>query len=113
MSRRVALGFLAVVVAVRPPALGAAEGDLPRGDARAEGFAPDRLERIRGLLPEAVDRRQIAGASALVVQLYPSDHLKIRERFKRLTDEALSDGSAFPGRPAMGIRLLSFEEGPG
>jgi putative heme-binding domain-containing protein len=41
---------------------------LPRGDARAEGFVPESLARIRELLDNAVARRQIAGGAALVAR---------------------------------------------
>ncbi len=42
--------------------------DLPRGDARAQGFSPVKLERIPVLLKEAVDRKQIAGCVALIAR---------------------------------------------
>ena len=46
-----------------------ASGDgLPRGDARAEGFAPEALARIGTMLDDAAARRQIAGGAALVAR---------------------------------------------
>ena len=46
-----------------------ARGDgLPRGDARAEGFAPEALQRIGAMLDNAVGRREIAGGAALVAR---------------------------------------------
>ncbi len=46
-----------------------ASGDgLPRGDARAEGFAPETLAKIGLLLDDAVARRQIAGGAALIAR---------------------------------------------
>jgi CubicO group peptidase (beta-lactamase class C family) len=42
--------------------------DLPRGDARAQGFSPEKLERIPALLKEAVEKKQIAGGVALVAR---------------------------------------------
>src|SRR5262245_13476355 len=41
---------------------------LPRGDAKAAGFAPDKLELIPSKLKEAVEKKQIAGASALIAR---------------------------------------------
>ena len=49
--------------------LAAASADgLPRGDAQAEGFAPEALARIGQMLDETVARRQIAGGAALVAR---------------------------------------------
>jgi CubicO group peptidase (beta-lactamase class C family) len=41
---------------------------LPRGDAKAAGFAPEKLERISAALKEAVEKKQIPGASALIAR---------------------------------------------
>ena len=41
---------------------------LPRGEAKAAGFAPEKLERITGTIKEAVDKKQIAGGLALVAR---------------------------------------------
>ena len=43
-------------------------GGLPRGDARAEGFAPEALNKIGALLEDAVAKRQIAGGAALIAR---------------------------------------------
>ena len=43
-------------------------GELPKGDARAEGFIPETLEKIPGVLQEAVARKKIAGAATLVAR---------------------------------------------
>ena len=46
-----------------------ARGDeLPRGDAKSQGFSPEKLERIPALLKEAVEKKQIAGGVALVAR---------------------------------------------
>lgn len=46
----------------------AARGDeLPKGDPRAAGFSPERLGEIEKAIAAAVEKRQIAGASALVL----------------------------------------------
>ncbi len=37
-------------------------------DARAQGFSPEKLERIPALLKEAVEKKQIAGGVALIAQ---------------------------------------------
>jgi CubicO group peptidase (beta-lactamase class C family) len=42
--------------------------DLPRGDAKSQGFSPEKLERIPALLKEAVEKKQIAGSVALVAR---------------------------------------------
>jgi CubicO group peptidase (beta-lactamase class C family) len=41
---------------------------LPRGDARAAGFVPESLAAIDRLLQTAVEKKEIAGGSALVVR---------------------------------------------
>ncbi len=45
-----------------------AQAQLPRGDAKAAGFAPEKLERIPAAFKDAVDKKQGAGASALVAR---------------------------------------------
>jgi CubicO group peptidase (beta-lactamase class C family) len=42
--------------------------ELPRGDAKSAGFAPDKLEQISALLKQAVDKKQLAGGSALIAR---------------------------------------------
>jgi CubicO group peptidase (beta-lactamase class C family) len=42
--------------------------DLPRGDAKAQGFSPEKLDRIPALLKEAVAKKQVAGGVALVAR---------------------------------------------
>lgn len=42
--------------------------DLPRSDATAAGFSKETLDRIPALLKDAVDKKQTAGASALVAR---------------------------------------------
>jgi len=64
VSRRALLsGFACLVLAT------AARADpLPRGEAKTAGFAPDRLDRITAMVKEAVDKKQIAGGTALVAR---------------------------------------------
>ena len=40
----------------------------PRGDAKAAGFSPEKLELIPAFLKEAVEKKQIAGASGLIAR---------------------------------------------
>jgi CubicO group peptidase (beta-lactamase class C family) len=48
---------------------GVTRGDgLPRGDAQAQGFSPEKIQRIPALLREAVEKKQIAGGVALVAR---------------------------------------------
>jgi CubicO group peptidase (beta-lactamase class C family) len=54
-----------VLVCLLPPAR--ADG-LPRGDAKAAGFDPDKLARIEAVLKGAVERKQIAGGLTLVAR---------------------------------------------
>jgi CubicO group peptidase (beta-lactamase class C family) len=49
-------------------ATGQAAAQLPRGDAKAAGFALEKLERIPAVLKEAVDKKQLAGGSALIAR---------------------------------------------
>jgi CubicO group peptidase (beta-lactamase class C family) len=59
LSASLAFVFLAAVT----------RGDeLPRGDAKSQGFSPEKLERIPALLKEAVEKKQIAGGVALVAR---------------------------------------------
>jgi CubicO group peptidase (beta-lactamase class C family) len=48
---------------------------LPRGDAKAAGFDPDKLAAIDGLLKRAASERQIAGGAALVARRGKIVHL--------------------------------------
>jgi CubicO group peptidase (beta-lactamase class C family) len=48
--------------------LNVAQAQSPRGDAKAAGFALEKLERIPAVLKEAVDKKQIAGGSALIAR---------------------------------------------
>ena len=66
MNRRTwTLAIIATALWLLSPARG---DGLPRGDARAEGFAPEALARIGAMLDDAVSRRQIAGGAALVAR---------------------------------------------
>jgi CubicO group peptidase (beta-lactamase class C family) len=58
---------LVALFSVLPAAATGADG-LPRGDAKAEAFAPEALARIGEMLDEAVARRQIAGGAALLAR---------------------------------------------
>lgn len=42
--------------------------ELPRGDAKTAGFSKEGLERIPAFFKEAVDKKQIAGGSALIAR---------------------------------------------
>ena len=60
--------WLAATLALAVLAAVASAKSLPRGDARAQGFSPVKLERIPVLLNEAVDKKQIAGCVALIAR---------------------------------------------
>lgn len=49
--------------------------ELPRGDAKSQGFSPEKLERIPALLKEAVEKKQISGGVALVARRGKVIHL--------------------------------------
>lgn len=42
--------------------------DMPRSDAKSQGFSPEKLERVPAILKEAVEKKQIAGGVALVAR---------------------------------------------
>lgn len=67
MDQRLLVYAVALIglCAFAPPARG---GELPRGDARSAGFAPERLAKIEALLKDAAGRKQIAGGAALVAR---------------------------------------------
>ena len=46
----------------------AAPPALPRGEAKAAGFLPEKLAAIDGLLKSAVENRQITGGAALIAR---------------------------------------------
>src|SRR5262245_59392686 len=52
-----------------------ASPSLPRGDAKAAGFLPEKLAEIDRLLKSAVESRQIAGGAALVARRGKIVHL--------------------------------------
>jgi CubicO group peptidase (beta-lactamase class C family) len=57
----VAIGLLGLVSFARAD-------DLPRGEAKAAGLAPEKLARIEAVLKDTVERKQIAGGSALIAR---------------------------------------------
>src|SRR6478672_2539253 len=59
------LAALLTLVFVAPISRG---DDLPRGDAKSQGFSPEKLERVPALLKEAVAKKQIAGGVAMVAR---------------------------------------------
>ena len=61
---------------------------LPRGDAKAAGFAPEKLEGIAGALKEAVDKKKIAGGSALVARQRQGRLLRDRRHAGRRRESA-------------------------
>src|SRR5262245_20008098 len=68
MNLRLHLRLLAASLALVFLATVTRGDELPRGDAKAQGFSPEKLERIPALLKEAVEKKQIAGAVALVAR---------------------------------------------
>ncbi len=67
MTRRFASTVLALTLVATLPSVGQA-GELPPGDPKAEGFRPEPLEKIRGVLDGAVAARKVAGATTLIVR---------------------------------------------
>lgn len=70
MTKRIPLALMACVACLF--LVIASRGDelapLPRGDAKAAGFAPEKLERIGAVIKQAVDKKQIAGGSLLIAR---------------------------------------------
>lgn len=66
LRRLLLLGFTLCLVSFSP--LSGLAGELPKGDARAAGFDPDRLARIQKLFDESTARREVAGGVALIAR---------------------------------------------
>ncbi len=74
---------------------GAVVAQSPRGDAKAAGFAPEKLERIPALLKEVVDKKQLAGGSALVARQGKIVHLSSVGMQNVEEKQPLTDGTIF------------------
>lgn len=69
--------------------------DLPRGDAKALGFSPEKLERVPALLKEAVEKKQIAGGVALVARRGKVIHVATAGLQDIETKTPMADGAIF------------------
>src|SRR4249919_1145129 len=69
--------------------------DLPRGDARSQGFSPEKLERVPALLKEAVEKKQIAGGVALVARRGKVIHISAAGLQDRESKTPMADGTIF------------------
>jgi len=78
ISRRVILGLAlvtGVISSIPAQAQLASPSGLPRVDAKAAGFSPEKLADIDRLIKDAVEKRQIAGGAALIVRRGKIVHL--------------------------------------
>jgi|GEM_PF-4983381 len=69
--------------------------DLPRSDAKSQGFSPEKLERIPALLKEAVEKKQIGGGVALVARRGKVIHVSTAGMQDIENKTSMTDGTIF------------------
>jgi len=94
---------------------GANRGDeLPRGDAKALGFSPEKLERIPALIKEAVEKKQIAGGVALVARRGKVIHLSTAGMQDLESKTPMTDGVIFRiasmSKPITSVAVMQLVE---
>ncbi len=93
MPRRFASTLLALALAAGSP--GARAGELPPGDPVAEGFRPEPLGKIQGVLDGAVAARKVAGATTLIVRRGTVVHSAVGGRRDVEADRPLERSTLF------------------
>jgi len=69
--------------------------ELPRGDAKSQGFSPEKLERLPAILKEAVEQKQIAGGVALVARRGRVIHVSLAGLQDIESKTPMADGTIF------------------
>lgn len=88
--------------------------DLPRGDAKALGFSPEKLERIPAILKEAVEKKQIAGGVALVARRGKVIHVSTGGMQDIESKTPMADGTIFRiasmSKPITSVAVMQLVE---
>src|SRR4029079_3507692 len=86
LSASLAVVFLAAIT----------RGDeLPRGDAKSQGFSPEQLERLPAILKEAIENKKIAGGVALVARRGKVIHVSLAGLQDIESKTPMADGTIF------------------
>jgi Beta-lactamase len=88
--------------------------ELPRGDAKTQGFSPEKLERIPALLKEAVEKKQIAGGVALVARRGKVIHASMAGPQDIETKAPMAEGTIFRiasmSKPITSVAVMQLVE---
>jgi CubicO group peptidase (beta-lactamase class C family) len=89
--------------------------DLPRGDAKAQGFSPEKLEHIPALLKEAIEKKQIAGGVALVARRGKVIHISAVGMQDIENKTPMTEGAIFRiasmSKPITSVAVMQLVEG--
>jgi CubicO group peptidase (beta-lactamase class C family) len=88
--------------------------ELPRSDAKSQGFSPEKLERIPALLKEAVEKKQIAGGVALVARRGKVIHVSMAGLQDIESKAPMADGAIFRiasmSKPITSVAVMQLVE---
>jgi CubicO group peptidase (beta-lactamase class C family) len=88
--------------------------DLPRSDAKSQGFSPEKLERIPAILKEAVEKKQIAGGVALVARRGKVIHVSTAGLQDIENKTPMTDGTIFRiasmSKPITSVAVMQLVE---
>jgi CubicO group peptidase (beta-lactamase class C family) len=88
--------------------------DMPRVDAKSQGFSPEKLERIPAILKEAVEKKQIAGGVALVARRGKIVHVSSAGMQDIENKTPMADGTIFRiasmSKPITSVAIMQLVE---
>lgn len=88
--------------------------DMPRVDAKSQGFSPEKLERIPAILKEAVEKKQIGGGVALVARRGKIVHLSAAGMQDIENKTPMADGTIFRiasmSKPITSVAIMQLVE---
>lgn len=88
--------------------------DLPRGDAKSQGFSLEKLERVPALLKEAIERKQIIGAVVLVARRGKVIHVSTAGLRDIESKAPMTDGTIFRiasmSKPITSVAVMQLVE---
>jgi CubicO group peptidase (beta-lactamase class C family) len=88
--------------------------DLPRGDAKSQGFSPGKLEHLPAILKEAVEKKQIVGGVALVARRGKVIHVSLAGLQDIESKTPMADGTIFRiasmSKPITSVAVMQLVE---
>jgi CubicO group peptidase (beta-lactamase class C family) len=88
--------------------------DMPRSDAKSQGFSAEKLERIPAILKEAVEKKQIGGGVALVARRGKIVHVSSAGMQDIENKTPMADGTIFRiasmSKPITSVAIMQLVE---